>query len=159
MICYSRKAIDDDSSGYRCYCCCFVFFSRFEFRFFLFVIINDREIAHAGRVSFIIMNKRSTTLTPLKRPSTRSLSTVKSSSQPSTDKYTFQSDDEDHQTKPVLNRKSLLSPQRSRGRPTKKAKNEQASTRKSASPSDLESESEIEEQSSSKRKRSGKSCY
>ena len=125
---------------------------------FFVLILNGREIAHADRVSFIIMNKKSTTLTPLKRPSTRSLSTVKPSSQ-STDKYTFQSDDEDHQTKPVLVRKSLLSPKRSRGRPTKKSKDDELPARKSASPSDLESDSEIEENSSIKRKRSGKAPY
>ena len=161
MICYTRRAIDDEDDDDSFLLSFLLLF--LDSNFFLFVIINDREIAHADRVSFIIMNKRSTTttttLTPLKRPSTRSLSTVKPSSQSTTDKYTFQSDDEDHQIRPALNRKSLLSSGRSRGRPTKKSKNEQVPTRKSASPSDLESESEIEEQSSSKRKRSGKSSY
>lgn len=68
------------------------------------------------------MSKKSTTLSPLKRPSTRSLSTPKSSSEK--DKYTFQSDDEDHHTKPILIRKSNtpgLSSKRPRGRPPKTA--------------------------------------
>lgn len=63
------------------------------------------------------MSKKSTTLSSLKRPSTRSLSTPKSTTEK--DKYTFESDDEDHQTKPVLIRKSNLISKRPRGRPPK----------------------------------------
>lgn len=101
------------------------------------------------------MNKKSTTLTALKRPSTRSLSTNKLHSQPA-DKYAFQSDDEDHQSKPVLVRKSLTSPRRPRGRPAKKSKDEELPSHRSASSSDPESGSETEDSSSVKRKRSGK---
>jgi hypothetical protein len=87
------------------------------------------------------MSKKSTTLSPLKRPSTRSLSTTKPSQQ---DKYTFQSDDEDHNTKPILIRKSNtpISSKRPRGRPPKTAKLEEIPTRTSVSSS---STSEIEE--------------
>lgn len=63
------------------------------------------------------MSKKSTTLSSLKRPSTRSLSTPKSTIEK--DKYTFESDDEDHQNKPVLIRKSNLVTKRPRGRPPK----------------------------------------
>ncbi|CAF1315374.1 unnamed protein product [Adineta steineri] len=82
------------------------------------------------------MSKKLTTFSPLKRPSTRSLSsTTKSSSQQ--DKYTFQSDDEDHNTKPTLIRKSttpILS-KRPRGRPPKSLKLEEDRTRTSTSSS------------------------
>jgi hypothetical protein len=85
------------------------------------------------------MSKKSTTLSPLKRPSTRSLSTTKPSEQ---DKYTFQSDDEDHNTKPILIRKSntpiLL--KRPRGRPPKTPKSEEIPTRRSISSSSSETE-------------------
>ena len=65
------------------------------------------------------MSKKSTISSPLKRPSTRSLSSTKAPHQQ--DKYAFQSDDEDYHTKPVLVRKSattLLS-KRPRARPSK----------------------------------------
>jgi hypothetical protein len=110
------------------------------------------------------MNKKSTTLSPLKRPSTRSLSTTKPQQQQQPDKYTFQSDDEDHQTKPVFVRKSLASSpisstKRSRGRPPKTPKIEETPTRASISSSNLESDSGTEESSTIKRKRSGKYSY
>ncbi|CAF5216963.1 unnamed protein product, partial [Rotaria magnacalcarata] len=65
------------------------------------------------------MRKKSTTISPLKRPSTRSISINKTPSQ--SDKYTFQSDDEDHIKKPVFDRKTNtpLPIKRSRGRPPK----------------------------------------
>jgi hypothetical protein len=94
------------------------------------------------------MSKKSTTLSSLKRPSTRSLSTPKPIQQ---DKYTFQSDDEDHNTKPILVRKSntpILS-KRPRGRPPKSPKFERTSVSSSSS-----SDSEIEE-----KKRPGKRSY
>jgi hypothetical protein len=96
------------------------------------------------------MSKKSTTLSSLKRPSTRSLSTPKPIQQ---DKYTFQSDDEDHNTKPILVRKSntpILS-KRPRGRPPKSPKFERTSVSSSSSSS---SDSEIEE-----KKRPGKRSY
>ncbi|CAF2610837.1 unnamed protein product [Rotaria sp. Silwood2] len=96
------------------------------------------------------MSKKSIILSPLKRPSTRSLSsTIKPSQQ---DKYTFQSDDEDHNTKPILIRKSNtpIVTKRPRGRPPKTPKLEEISTRTSISSSN----SEIEE-----KKRSNKRSY
>jgi hypothetical protein len=90
------------------------------------------------------MSKKSTTLSSLKRPSTRSLSSTTKPSQQ--DKYTFQSDDEDHDTKPILIRKSNtpISSKRPRGRPPK------TPTRTSTSSSDSESE---------EKKRPGKRSY
>jgi hypothetical protein len=79
------------------------------------------------------MSKKSTTLSPLKRPSTRSLS---SSTKPvQQDKYTFQSDDEDHNTKPILIRKSNTPnlSKRPRGRPPKTSKSEDNRTSSSSS--------------------------
>lgn len=87
------------------------------------------------------MSKKSTTISPLKRPSTRSLS---SSTKPTPqDKYAFESDDEDHQTKPLLIRKTNTpnSSKRPRGRPPKTTKSDDTPTRTSTSSSD----SEIEE--------------
>ena len=88
------------------------------------------------------MSKKSTTLSPLKRPSTRSLSTTSKPSQP--DKYTFQSDDEDHNTKPILIRKSNTPnlSKRPRGRPPKTSKSEDTPTRSSASASSSGSDTE-----------------
>jgi hypothetical protein len=85
------------------------------------------------------MSKKSTTLSSLKRPSTRSLSSTKPSQQ---DKYTFQSDDEDHNTKPILIRKSNTSilTKRPRGRPPKTPKSEDIPTRTSTSSSNSETE-------------------
>jgi hypothetical protein len=85
------------------------------------------------------MSKKSTTLSPLKRPSTRSLSTPKSSQE---DKYTFQSDDEDHNTKPIFIRKTNTSnlSKRPRGRPPKTPKSEETPTRTSTSSSNSETE-------------------
>jgi hypothetical protein len=104
------------------------------------------------------MNKKSTPLSSLKRPSTRSLSTTKPQQQQ--DKYTFQSDDEDHHTKPVLERKSIVtSAKRSRGRPPKAPKIEEIPQRTSISSSNLESDSGTEESSTIKRKPSGKKSY
>jgi hypothetical protein len=112
------------------------------------------------------MNKKSTTLSSLKRPSTRSLSITKpqqqQQQQQQPDKYTFQSDDEDHNTKPVFVRKSLISPssvKRSRGRPPKTPKIEEIPKRTSISSSNIESDSGTEEISTIKRKRSGKYSY
>ena len=95
------------------------------------------------------MSKRSILSTPLKRPSTRSLSSTKSYEQ---DKYTFQSDDEDHNTKPTLIRKTntAIIVKRSRGRPPKTPKTEQISTRTSISSSNSETE---------EKKRPGKRSY
>ena len=103
------------------------------------------------------MSKKSTTLSPLKRPSTRSLSVIKHPS----DKYTFQSDDEDRNTKPVLVRKNLtpISSKRSRGRPGKTPKVEETLKRTSISSSNIEIDSGTEESSTIKRKRSGKYSY
>jgi hypothetical protein len=87
------------------------------------------------------MSKKSTTLSSLKRPSTRSLSS--STTKPSQpDKYTFQSDDEDHNTKPILIRKSntLNLSKRPRGRPPKTSKSEDTPTRTSTSSSDSDTE-------------------
>lgn len=109
------------------------------------------------------MPKKSTTTTtiisPLKRPSTRSISTV-NKTQTESDKYTFQSDDEDHNTKPVLERKSNtpLPLKRSRGRPPKTPKLEENPTRASISSSNIESDSGTEE-SSTVQKISGKYSY
>ncbi|CAF1455176.1 unnamed protein product [Rotaria sordida] len=97
------------------------------------------------------MSKKSIILSPLKRPSTRSLSSTKPSLQQ--DKYTFQSDDEDHYTKPILIRKSntpIITTKRPRGRPPKTPKIEEISTRTSISSIN----SEIEE-----KKRSNKRSY
>lgn len=76
----------------------------------------------------------------LKRPSTRSLASTKPSQLPE-DKYTFQSDDEDHQIKPTLARKSLAS-KRVRARP---AVGKSAAQRSSSSSSSSSSASEPEE--------------
>src|SRR5271155_2636083 len=86
------------------------------------------------------MSKKSTTLSSLKRPSTRSLSSTTKPSEP--DKYTFQSDDEDHNTKPILIRKSntLNLSKRPRGRPPKTSKSEDTPTRTSTSSSDSDTE-------------------
>ncbi|CAF0949337.1 unnamed protein product [Adineta steineri] len=108
------------------------------------------------------MSKKLTTSTPLKRPSTRSLSVTKSLQPPQqSDKYTFQSDDEEHNTKPVFIRKNLtpISTKRSRGRPAKTPKLEEISKRTSISSSNIESDSGTEESSIIKRKRSGKRSY
>ena len=115
------------------------------------------------------MSKKSTTtttLSPLKRPSTRSLTSSKpSQTSNEKDKYTFQSDDEDHQSKPVLTRKTLtpaLSGKRSRGRPAKNnntSKIDEKSLRSSLSSSNIESDSSGEEGSRIKVKPSGKSLY
>ncbi|CAM4922052.1 unnamed protein product [Rotaria socialis] len=97
------------------------------------------------------MSKKSIILSPLKRPSTRSLSSTAKPSQEE-DKYTFQSDDEDHNTKPTLVRKSntpILS-KRPRGRPPKTPKLEETPIRASISSSN----SEVEE-----KKRPGKRSY
>ena len=86
------------------------------------------------------MSKKSTTISSLKRPSTRSLS---SSTKPtSQDKYAFQSDDEDHQTKPLLIRKTNTpnSSKRPRGRPPKTTKSDDTPTRTSTSSSNSETE-------------------
>lgn len=111
------------------------------------------------------MSKKSTTLSPLKRPSTRSLASSKV--QPTTvqqkakDKYTFQSDDEDHQSKPVLVRKAITPSvnKRTRGRPPKTPKLEGTAIRASLSSSNLESDSSSEEGPALKRKPSGKKTY
>ncbi|CAF3644034.1 unnamed protein product [Rotaria sp. Silwood1] len=100
------------------------------------------------------MSKKSIILSPLKRPSTRSLSssTTKSISSSQQDKYTFQSDDEEHNTKPILIRKSNTSilTKRPRGRPPKTPKFEEHTIRTSISSSN----SEIEE-----KKRTNKRSY
>lgn len=85
------------------------------------------------------MSKKSITLSALKRPSTRSLSSTKPSQD---DKYTFQSDDEDHNTKPILLRKSNtpILAKRPRGRPPKSPKFEETSTHTSVSSSASETE-------------------
>ena len=110
------------------------------------------------------MSKKSTPISPLKRPSTRSLSFTKprQQQQPS-DKYAFQSDDDDddseHPTKSVLLRQTNtpLSTKRSRGRPPKTPRIEESPIRASISSSTIESDSGTEESASVKRKRSGKS--
>lgn len=99
----------------------------------------------------------SRTLTPLKRPSTRSLT---STQKPDKDKYTFQSDDEDHQTKPVLTRSTpLTSGKRGRGRPPSKTpttnKIDEKNLRRSLSSSNIESDSSVDEISTIKNKPSG----
>ena len=115
------------------------------------------------------MSKKSTTTTssssasPLKRPSTRSVSSTKPPAQDK-DKYTFQSDDEDHLSKPVLVRKGITatptaaSNKRSRAtRSTKPPKLDGGhSLRASLSSSNIESDSSAEEGSAIKRKPSGK---
>ena len=111
------------------------------------------------------MSKKSTALSSLKRPSTRSLSTTKAQPTPvqqkAKDKYTFQSDDEDHQTKPVLVRKTITpsTNKRTRGRPPKNPKQEGNSIRTSLSSSNLDSDSSTEEGSAIRRKPSGKDSY
>lgn len=67
------------------------------------------------------MSKKSIILSPLKRPSTRSLSSTTKPS-PQQDKYTFQSDDENHNTKPTLLRKTntpVIAKRQKIGRPPK----------------------------------------
>ncbi|CAF2597127.1 unnamed protein product [Rotaria sp. Silwood2] len=106
------------------------------------------------------MRKKSTTLSPLKRPSTRSLSTNKQ--QTPSDKYTFQSDDdEDHKKKPsVFTRKNITPIKRSRGRPPKTPKIEEIPKRTSISSLNIESDSDTEENSLiTKRKHSSKYSY
>lgn len=113
------------------------------------------------------MSKKSTTNrtnTPLKRPSTRSLTSTQNNKTPSTtiekDKYTFQSDDEDHQNKPILTRSTPSTGptgKRGRGRPPAKAKNEEKNLRRSLSSSNIESDSSPEETSTNKGKTTGKS--
>lgn len=113
------------------------------------------------------MSKKSTTASsPLKRPSTRSLSSTKpppqQQQQQQKDKYTFQSDDEDHQTKPVLVRKGITpaANKRSRARSTKTPKLDGGnSVRASLSSSNIESDSSTEEGSAIKGKPSGKYSY
>ena len=101
----------------------------------------------------------SRTLTPLKRPSTRSLTST-STQKSDKDKYTFQSDDEDHQSKPVLTRSTPLSSKRGRGRPPNKTpttnKIDEKNLRRSLSSSNNESESSLDEGSTIKGKTSEK---
>ncbi|CAF1222175.1 unnamed protein product [Rotaria sordida] len=111
------------------------------------------------------MRKKSTTLSPLKRPSTRSLSINKHQTS-SSDKYTFQSDDdEDHNKKSTVFIRKNITPtptpiKRSRGRPPKTPKIEDISKRISISSSNIESDSDIEENSLiTKRKYSNKYSY
>lgn len=80
------------------------------------------------------MSKKSTPLPSLKRHSTRSITTPKSTTEK--DKYTFESDDEDHQTKPVLIRKSNLISKRPRGRPPKTPVSSSNSESEEKKPSD-----------------------
>ncbi|CAF3435847.1 unnamed protein product [Rotaria sp. Silwood1] len=108
------------------------------------------------------MRKKSTTLSPLKRPSTRSLSINKQ--QTSSDKYTFQSDDdEDYNKKPTVFIRKNITPtpiKRSRGRPPKTPKIEDIPKRISISSSTIESDSDTEENSLiTKRKHSNKYSY
>ena len=87
------------------------------------------------------MSKKSTTISPLKRPSTRSLASSTTKSTPQ-DKYAFESDDEDHQTKPLLIRKTnaFNSSKRPRGRPPKTTKSDDTLARTSTSSSNSETE-------------------
>ena len=99
------------------------------------------------------MRKKSTTTSPLKRPSTRSISVTKTDIQ--SDKYTFHSDDEDHKAKPVFIRESITI-KRSRSR---SSKIERIPKRASLS-SNIESDSGTEESLLTvKRNRSGKYSY
>ena len=90
------------------------------------------------------MSKKSTVSSPLKRPSTRSLSSTKA---PHQDKYAFQSDDEDYHTKPVLVRKSNTSSVLSKRSHVRPSKSTPKSSSSSSSSSDIEEKKPLKKRS------------